>query len=199
MKQRNKGKDGFPNFRKSIRSIEYQSLRSNDSGGWPHFLKLKKIDMLWSPARRSSRLTRRAQQQRDQRQNENIPERNARVTARRARSNMTVKGLAKNCDISDFDENEALTVLPHQNAGNFFSTVCYHCKAYRWKDEHELTSICCCNGEVKLHPLPVPLPAIVKYFDITQSGKSSLENIRGYNNALALAFHWVPGNHVSWI
>lgn len=71
------------------------------------------------------------------------------------------------------------------NAGNFHDTTCTHCKAYHWPKESEST--CCGKGKVVLEPVPPPPERMRPLYNIRLGNKYFIENIRAYNNMLALA------------
>ncbi len=61
------------------------------------------------------------------------------------------------------------------------NNVCFYCKAYRFKEER--SGFCCENGQVKL-PLQQDIPEELQNL---YNNSHFLDNIRQYNNALALA------------
>ena len=63
----------------------------------------------------------------------------------------------------------------------FEQSSCLYCGALKWP--HETPSFCCNNGKVKLPRIRDP-PKEIKEL---MNNKNFVENIRGYNNALALA------------
>ncbi len=101
-------------------------------------------------------------------------------------------GAIKNIDL--FNENEYPRELCHHELKSLYDAdnICPHCSAYRWKEERP--GFCCENGKVKLSPIKM-IPEEVK--DLYKD-KDFLQNIRSYNNALALASigcdeQYVPG------
>ncbi len=98
-------------------------------------------------------------------------------------------------DIDHFDENEYPKNLKEHDIKSLYhedNKVCRHCGAYRWKDERP--GFCCENGRVSLPPIKL-LPEEIK--DLFEQ-KELLDNIRSYNNALALSSigcdeKYVPG------
>ena len=68
----------------------------------------------------------------------------------------------------------------------FMSDVCKYCSAMKWKAE--TPSLCCNNNKVNLDPFPLPPRELQKLLlSDTVEARLFRENIRSFNNALALS------------
>ncbi len=98
-------------------------------------------------------------------------------------------------DIDLFDEGEYPENLKKHDIKSLYhadNKVCQHCFAHTWKDERP--GFCCENGKVSLPPIKLTPPEIKQLYE----QKEFLDNIRAYNNALALSSigcdeKYVPG------
>ena len=89
-------------------------------------------------------------------------------------------GCAKDTDL--FNEKEFPENLTKHDVGSLYEAdVCKHCNAYKWKGERP--GFCCENGKVSLPPLKLLPQEIKDLFD----NKEFQDNIRSYNNALAMS------------
>ena len=83
----------------------------------------------------------------------------------------------------DFIETAyAETAIKHELPSLFTTNTCSHCHAHRWKEERP--GFCCEKGRVHLDDLPEP-PADIRR--LYERSRSFLDNLRSYNNALAMA------------
>ena len=81
----------------------------------------------------------------------------------------------------DFNENSSAH-FRYSNIGNLFEQdTCEHCQALKWAKE--TPGFCCHQGKIDLEPIHDP-PRVIK--DLLKQ-KEFTDNIRAYNNALALA------------
>lgn len=86
-------------------------------------------------------------------------------------------------DTLDFIETAyAETAIKHELPSLFTTNTCSHCHAHRWKEERP--GFCCEKGRVHLDDLPEP-PADIRR--LYERSRSFLDNLRSYNNALAMA------------
>ena len=123
-----------------------------------------------SPAQKSVRLS----QQRDR---QRLYDRNRFQKAIKENKGL---GFAKDTDLfqeSEFPEN----LRKHELPSLYDAEICPHCRAYRWKQERK--GFCCQNGNVSL-PKIKEFPQELKEL---YTDKNFLNNIRSYNNSLALA------------
>ncbi len=134
--------------------------------------------------------------ERETRQQERQEARAARLNVQRARqcelrNRKTIHAIQSNKklgaikDIDYFVEGDFLLAQRHHELPNLYDArnVCPHCRAYRWKEERP--GFCCMNGKVQLNPLPPAPPEIQQLYRV--GGPKFLDNLRAYNNALALA------------
>jgi hypothetical protein len=103
------------------------------------------------------------------------------TTRQRTNQQNAITKAAAASDTTHFQEAHVPQALKLHNCGTFQAQPCAHCNAYIWPNE--LHSICYQNGKVVLQPLPAPPEEIEQLFSKPQF----LSQIRGYNNALALA------------
>ena len=86
-------------------------------------------------------------------------------------------------DTLDFIETAyAETAIKHELPSLFTTNTCSHCHAHCWKEERP--GFCCEKGRVHLDDLPEP-PADIRR--LYERSRSFLDNLRSYNNALAMA------------
>lgn len=88
-------------------------------------------------------------------------------------------------DVLLFSESDFPHELSHHELPSLYTAnnVCSFCNAYRWKEERP--GICCKKGMVRLDQLPQPPSELLRLYDT--GGSTFLNNLRAYNNALALA------------
>ena len=92
------------------------------------------------------------------------------------------KNIAVKVTQDKFAENGIPESLKNSYLGSLFdkSNQCNHCSAFRFKKE---TNFCCSQGDVVLPTIPDPPKELQMLF----KNKKFTDNIRGYNNILAMA------------
>ena len=89
--------------------------------------------------------------------------------------------LARQVDVSEFKENTSTHFTYQSNTNLYAQSPCTYCNALKWPNE--TPSFCCNSGKVKLPRIKEP-PAVIKNL---MKNSHFMDNIRGYNNSLALA------------
>lgn len=108
-------------------------------------------------------------------------ERKAKETKKKSKR-ITFKRVAASIKQDNFLEENIPTDLLDSSIGSLYDkkNQCQYCKAYRFKKER---NFCCSQGDIILPKIPEPPKELEKLYD----NKAFTDNIRGYNNILAMA------------
>ena len=100
----------------------------------------------------------------------------------KVRENNPLKNIAVMLRQDDFQESDIADKSKTSYLGSIYDekNQCVHCEAYRFKNER---NFCCSQGDVFIPHIPEPPEALIKLY----SNKKFTNNIRGYNNILAMA------------